>query len=335
MSFEHIAGQEAALGALRQALSSGQLGSAYLFVGPSGVGKQLSAMALARAVICPEQPGLGCDHCETCRRINQGIHPDVRVFAPRAEGNRNLPVDFLRNEILPLTKFAPFEANAAFLIFPQADVSFPVQHPEAANALLKTLEEPRSNLHFVLLSERPDRLLPTIRSRCQRVRFAPLTNAVLGGILERAGAPEAERAAALELAAGRADRALELCQSERAGALLEWTLRIDSALAEADTGALLELSEQLAGEAQRALVLEALSAFYRDLARTALGVGNDGEHAVQSDRRRALSARARDVGPTLAARRVARIAQLTEDLESANANAQLAIEGLLFELRAG
>ena len=182
MGLSAIAGQEQALALGRRALESDRLGQAYLFVGPSGVGKQLTALALARAALCETasrgQSGGGtreaCERCESCRRIREGVHPDVRVFAPRDEGKRNLPVDFVRTEILPFAKFAPFEASRAFVIFPEADVSFPVEHPEAANALLKTLEEPRSRVCFVLTSERPDRLLATIRSRCQRVRFARL-----------------------------------------------------------------------------------------------------------------------------------------------------------------
>jgi DNA polymerase-3 subunit delta' len=332
MSFSEIHGQDAALSQLRQALASQSVGAAYLFVGPSGVGKQLAALALARAAICPQQPRTGCGQCETCRRVDQGVHPDVRVFGPRQEGNRNLPVELLRNEILPLTKFAPFEAASTFLIFPQADVSFPIQHPEAANALLKTLEEPRPNVHFVLLSERPDRLLPTIRSRCQRVRFAPLDGPTLARILDRRGVPEAERQGPLELAGGRADRALLLCEDGRATRMLEWALRIDAALDQVRAGELIELGEQLAGDEDRELVFDSLAAFYRDLAATTLGVAPAN---ASSSRAAALAERAAKAPPTRAAQRVARIQLLREDLEQRNANPQLAIEGLLFELAAG
>src|SRR5262249_15447708 len=161
----------------------------------------------------------------------------------------------VRSELLPFAKFAPFEAAEAFLIFPQADVSFPVMHPEAANALLKTLEEPRPHVHFLLLSERPDRLLPTIRSRCQRVRFAALPVAVIERILARQGVAEDVRRAAAALSAGRADRALELCQGERAAQVLESALTIDAAIERRDAAELLGLGEQLAGAEQRTLVL--------------------------------------------------------------------------------
>jgi DNA polymerase III subunit delta' len=319
-SFEAIAGQQAALHVLRQALDREQLGAAYLFVGPSGVGKCLAAQALARAAICPEQPGRGCGSCETCRRVDHGVHPDVRVFAPRSEGNRNIPVEYLRNEILPLTKFAPFEARAAFLIFPQADVSFPVLHPEAANALLKTLEEPRAGVHFILLSERPDRLLPTIRSRCQRVRFAPLARDVLDAILERHGIAAEQREQVLMLCGGRADRALQLADGERASRILEFARRVDAALLAGDPAELLELAERIASDEDRTLVLDSLATHYRDRAIEALGPA---DLATPGSRRAAMAA----------AQRVARLQVLAEDLER-NANPQLALEGFLFELRA-
>ncbi|HKU43492.1 MAG TPA: hypothetical protein VJR89_35260, partial [Polyangiales bacterium] len=131
MSFEEISAQGPAVATLRRALSSGRVAHAYLFEGPGGVGKALAARALAQALLCE---AAGCGSCAICERVREGKHPDVRVFAPRDEGNRNLQVDVVRNEIMPFARFAPFEARAAVLIFPEADVSFPEQHPEAANA---------------------------------------------------------------------------------------------------------------------------------------------------------------------------------------------------------
>jgi DNA polymerase-3 subunit delta' len=329
MTFASVEGQEPALRALRHALHAGRLAQAYLFVGASGVGKQKTALALAQAALCAKQPGEGCGACETCRRAEEGKHPDVRFFAPRDEGNRNLQVEYLRNEILPFAKFAPFEGRAAFLIFAEADLCFPVQHPEAANALLKTLEEPRPNVHFVLLSERPERLLPTIRSRCQRLRFARLSSAVLDRILERHGAPEALRRPALALAAGRADRALELCVDERAQQLLDWALRIEQALEQRDPGELLELGEQLASASDRSLVLESLGTFYRDVAACSLGLADEG--LAFAHQAALIHARAERLTAAVAAERVAKLHQLGEDLER-NANPQVAIDGLLFAL---
>jgi DNA polymerase-3 subunit delta' len=330
MSFADIEGQEAALSVLRHGLAVGRIGQAYLLWGPSGIGKQMAAIALAKAALCTNRPGQGCEACETCRRIAQGAHPDVRIFAPRDEGNRNLQVEYLRSEILPITKFAPFEAEHAFLIFPQADVSFPVQHPEAANALLKTLEEPRPRVHFLLLSERPDRLLTTIRSRCQRVRFAPLGAQVLARILERHGVPEAARQAAIALAGGRADRAIELCADDRAQRVVDWALRVDTALGPRSPAELLELAESMAQGDDRDLALESLASYYRDVA--ALGLGLRPDELVFRDRADLIAARAAELPPARAAERVAKIQQVREDLESSNANPELALDGLLFGL---
>src|SRR5258706_11577628 len=128
MSFESILAQSVAVSILEHAVTSQRLASSYLFEGPSGVGKQRTAMALAMHVLG------GSDLVR--RRMQEGTHPDVRVFAPREEGKRNIAVDFLREQILPVAQFAPFEASAAFLIFPEADGSFPETPSESANALL-------------------------------------------------------------------------------------------------------------------------------------------------------------------------------------------------------
>jgi DNA polymerase III subunit delta' len=329
MGFQDIEAQAPALAVLQRALRTERLGQSYLLWGPSGVGKQMAALALAKAALCSVRPFEGCDACDSCRRIAQGAHPDVRVFVPRDEGNRNLQVDYVRGEILPIAKFAPFEAQRAFLIFPQADVSFPVQHPEAANALLKTLEEPRARVHFVLLSERPDRLLPTIRSRCQRVRFAPLPAFALERILERRGIAEEVRRPAVALAGGRADRALSLCEGDRAQHMLEWALRVDDTVARGEPAELLELAESWAGSDDRDLALESLSGYYRDVAAAGLGLAKD----ALSFRHRAerIEARATELAPGAAAARVARIEQVREELER-NANPELAFDGLLFAL---
>jgi DNA polymerase-3 subunit delta' len=329
MTFARIEAQAPAVSVLQRALRADRLGQSFLFVGPSGVGKQLAATALACAANCLVHPNEGCAECESCRRIREGVHPDVRVFAPRDEGNRNLQVEALRAEVLPFAKFAPFEARAAFLIFPQADVSFPVIHPEAANALLKTLEEPRPHVHFVLLSERPDRLLPTIRSRCQRVRFTPLPAAVLDRILEGRGVDEPLRKAAVAIAGGRADRAIELCEGDRAERLLATALEVDRIVASGSAAELLEAAETLTRSEERALVLESLALYYRDVA--AAGLGLEAEALRFSAQAGAIAERAKHLSPLAAAERVARLHELEENL-SRNANPEIALDGMLFTM---
>jgi DNA polymerase-3 subunit delta' len=289
-----------------QAREHDRVASAYLFDGPSGVGKERAALAFATDVVAG-----GDSHI--AKRIESGSHPDVRVFRPRDEGKRNIQVEVLRSEILPLAQFAPFEAAATFFIFPEADVSFPVFQPEAANALLKTLEEPRPNVHFILSSERADSLLPTIRSRCQRIRFARLPNAVLRDILQSEGIPEDSIAPAIALSAGRADVALALARDGAVQALTDLMISIDDAVRGSGPGTLVELSEQLARRDDLGLALLTLQAFYRDLAVTSLGLADS-------------------VSSSAAAARVSLIHECLQSMQQ-NANRQVALDSLLFGLR--
>ncbi len=319
--FDDIEAQRTAVDILGRAVAQDRVASAYLFEGPSGVGKQRTAIALAQRV-------LGGD-AEVARRIADGAHPDVRIFLPREEGKRNIPVEQLREEILPFAQYAPFEARAAFVIFPEADVSFPEHPPESANALLKTLEEPRPGVHFVLLSERPDRLLPTIRSRCQRVRFGRLPNAVLERILAARGIEEEARGPAIALADGRAARAIALADGG-AQRLLERALELDEIATSGGPGALVKAAEERARGDELSAVLDALVTFYRDVAAAALDLPDDAlafRHSAQL-----IRARAERLGAAQAADRVEAIDEARLALER-NANAEIVLDALLYEAR--
>lgn len=325
--FDPIVAQDAAVSLLRAAVANDRVASAYLFEGPSGVGKQRAAIALASAVIAARtEPA---QRAEVLRRISVGAHPDVRMFHPRDEGDRNIQVEAIRERLLPFAQFAPFEAKAAFVILPEADVSFPENHPEGANAILKTLEEPRPGVHFILLAERPDRLLVTIRSRCQKVRFARLTTPALETILEREGAT-GDRVAAIALADGRADRALALAKEGAADALLESALRIDEVASRGVPGEMVGLAEEIAKKAEIPAVLDALTTFYRDVAASALGA----PESSLAFRHRApmIAERAASVGAERAARACERIRELEHKLSEWNPNKELAIGRLLFEI---
>jgi DNA polymerase-3 subunit delta' len=302
---DDVRAQDAAVGALRRAREHGRIASAYLFDGPSGVGKELTATEFATEVVAKGNPHI-------VDRIEAGAHPDVRVFRPRDEGKRNIQVDVLRNEILPLAQFAPFEAETTFFIFPEADVSFPEFQPEAANALLKTLEEPRPGVHFILTSERPESLLPTIRSRCQRVRFGRLPDSVLAELLSREGIDEEQAAAAIALSAGRADVAIALATDGTVGELTNLVSSVDEAVRNGGPGALVELSENLARRDDLSLALLTLQSFYRDRAV---------EHL--------------DSDPSAASASSACVSLIQECAISMqqNANRQSALDALLFGLR--
>lgn len=330
VNFDDVRAQPNAVRALRQALANDRVASAYLFDGPSGVGKERAALALATALACPQKPRVGCGRCDVCRRIGEGKHPDVRLIRPREEGDQNLQVEYIRAEVLPFTQYAPFEAAAAAMIFSDAEVSFPSYHAESANAMLKTLEEPRANVHFILLSSRPDRLLQTIRSRCQRVRFQRLPPAEMLRILEEHNVPVSEREAVTGLADGRADVALALAAEGTGSKLLELATKIDAVVESGRAGPCIELAESLSKRADLPLALDCLSAFYRDVAVTSLNM-RDAELTFGKSVA-AIQERGRTLSPERAAARVDAIRRAAEAIDR-NANAEIVLDSLLLSLR--
>ncbi|HEX8909659.1 MAG TPA: DNA polymerase III subunit delta', partial [Anaeromyxobacteraceae bacterium] len=190
MPFSELIGQERALGALRSALSRGALHHAYLFSGPEGVGKGTAARLLAQAGNCEvAEPDRPCGACAPCRKIARGTHPDVialaeeRVMAkagrwePRGgrAPSKDIVVDQVRDLVDHRLALRRFEGRRRFVLIDPADA----MNAQAQNALLKTLEEPPDDTTLVLVAASADALLPTLRSRCARVAFAPLPEALV------------------------------------------------------------------------------------------------------------------------------------------------------------
>jgi DNA polymerase-3 subunit delta' len=203
--FADIVGQQMAVSLLTRALEQGA-SHAYLFSGPAGVGKSEAALALAAGLACADG---GCGVCNTCRRVLGGLHPDVEVIAP--EGN------FIRKEEITEINlhavYRPYEARAKVYIFLEAD-SF---NAEAANAFLKTLEEPPGHVHFILVSNHPERLLPTIASRCQPVTFSPVpVPAMASDLVSRFELSEPDAVLLARVAGGDLAYARELATTESA-----------------------------------------------------------------------------------------------------------------------
>jgi len=157
--FGNVVGQPLALTVLGQALQRGSA-HAYLLHGPRGVGKTDAAYAFAAGLLCPDG---GCCHCDHCRRARSGVHVDLETVAP--DGSSIL-IDQIRQLTLDAA-MRPYEAARRVYVILEAET---MTEP-AANAFLKTLEEPPSHARFVLVSSAPERLLPTVVSRCQRVPF--------------------------------------------------------------------------------------------------------------------------------------------------------------------
>jgi DNA polymerase III subunit gamma/tau len=170
---QSLGGQPRAVGALRTALATGKLHHGYLFEGPEGAGKARAATALAMALNCERRDPDGCGACGQCLKIAAETHPDVIRFDMTPKGLTERV-----RELISTLGFRPHEGRARVVIFDPAHGLSPVpERAEAANVLLKTLEEPPADTYFILVTAEPRRLPVTVRSRCQRVRFEALDDA--------------------------------------------------------------------------------------------------------------------------------------------------------------
>jgi DNA polymerase-3 subunit delta' len=206
---------------LQRLIAAERVPNALLFTGPEGVGKKQFALELARTLVCTgRNDHAACGHCAACSRVSEfsipnfekgeetdrvffSQHPDVGLILPF---RRNLRIGAIR-ALESEAHFRPYEAGARVFIVDQADK----MNDPAANALLKTLEEPPPTSHIILIASRADTLLPTIRSRCQTIRFAPIASDEIEGYLVAAHELSPEDAALVaRVSAGSLSRAASI-----------------------------------------------------------------------------------------------------------------------------
>jgi DNA polymerase III subunit delta' len=180
MSWQSIRGHDAVVEKFRRALARGRLASTFLFVGPPGIGKRTFALKLAQGLLCecvPAEKLLPCGECPSCRQVATLNHPDVELIGKPAD-KAFIPLEQLigdadhrmRAGLCYNIALKPYSGRRKVAILDDADYL----NKEGANCLLKTLEEPPPNSLLILIGTSPQRQLPTIRSRCQIVRFQPL-----------------------------------------------------------------------------------------------------------------------------------------------------------------
>jgi DNA polymerase-3 subunit delta' len=283
MPFRDVFGHRRLVSLLARAVPREALPPSLILSGPEGVGKRLVATAAAQALNCTNRqhfPIAGpeavdaCGTCAACVRIARGVHPDVFVVAPGETGS--IKVDAIR-EVVERAAYRPFEGRRRVLLIDDAEAMM----PPAQNALLKTLEEPPSGSIFMLVTSRPDALLPTVQSRCPRLRFWPLSAEEVAAVLIRGGVdPSGARAVAaasggsvsqaLEASAGD----LEVLREVAAGALAHAATSLDPRRRlEAAKDLVTKSGSGLASErAQLAAELTVMAALLRDVeARMAQG----------------------------------------------------------------
>ena len=255
MPFDEIRGQDHAVGVLKRSLAANRVAHAYLFEGIEGCGKMLTAFSLVEALFCgsPEP----CGACHACRKLANRHHPDLHLLEPE---KGIIKIDRIR-EIQRELSLRPVDAPKKACIVSQADR----MNQAAANAFLKTLEEPPGNAVLILLSDTPTALLPTILSRCQRLRFNPLSQGVVTGLLSARGVTAEEARSAASLAGGSMEKALAIT---RQGSLARRREIVEQVidLTPRNFALLTATAERLGHEREEAQeVVEVLTLFFRDV----------------------------------------------------------------------
>jgi len=332
MTLDSVRGQEHAAELFRRILSGGRLGHAYAFAGPEGVGKARFALELSKALLCREKPGEGCDTCRTCLRVERKTHPDVHWYSPPKE-RRIFPISVIREGLIRDISLKAFESDRKVFILERAEM----MSEEAANCLLKTLEEPPENSLLILITDAVDRLLPTIYSRCLVVRFRPVAPEVMEPELKKQlGVDDATAAVLARMSCGSFGRARALHESGGIEAKNDFIEMVRSMKFEDDFEAAGRLiSAAPSGETMEVKrsylkqLLDFLLFYYRDFLVSSL-TGDDGM-ILNRDRAEEIARLARSLSPDMAERAAGAILQAEEYLLM-NINMNLLLEDLFHKL---
>lgn len=329
MPFRDVIGHDRAKSLLQAALLHERVAHAYLFHGERGIGKRLTALRFAQAINCETVPAAEADSCSLCRsclQIEARTHPDLLIIEPDAEqANPQIKIEQIR-DIEQHVMYRPLVGSRKVCIIDDADRLT----IGAANALLKTLEEPPDHSLFLLVSSRPFALPATIRSRCQLLRFAsPARMQVEAALILRRELPPADARFLAVLCEGRIGEALQLdvhSARETQGELS----RLMSAPMLQSASSVLAAAETLAKQEHPAGTLAWLRRWLRDV--LLVRVGGEDDSLLNIERLPAL----RTLADRLSAEILVELLTELESLEqqaNRNLNLQLALETIFLRLR--
>lgn len=322
--FRDLIGQARAVRLLQRGLAAGRIAHAYLFTGPGGIGKRAAALALAQALNCQRGEAVddGCGACQSCRKIARGLHPDVQVIEP---GGATLKIEQVR-ALQADAALGPYEAKRKVFILDRAEK----MTEQAANALLKTLEEPPGWTVIVLLTTTPSALPSTIVSRCQMVTFSAISPDALEAFLLGRGVDPTRARLMVSFSGGSIGRAL----SDEVASLASTRDLLLEELGrglQAGPAALIDLAEKLAKDREGLQQnLEVLSVWLRDL--MVAKASRRQEWLVNQDRGEEVGRHAEGVTMEAILDGLRAVHAAMDGL-ARNANPRLALENLLLRLR--
>ena len=247
-----IIGHQQIIAQLQQTVASDRIAGAYLFVGPTGIGKETVARYFSQLIFCQQdtQPPTVCGTCLACRKVDSGNHPDLQFIRPEGSLLKIGQIRELQKQII----YEPLEARRKVYILTDVER----MNAEAENCLLKTLEEPPASSVLILLTSNIRALLPTTRSRCQILQFHPMPTQELAEILVEKFSVAPEQATTLAIAAdGAIGKALT--QLEKGDIRTE---EVPEILKETDPLAAFRIAEHLKDNPEN---LGELVTWYRDL----------------------------------------------------------------------
>jgi DNA polymerase-3 subunit delta' len=288
MSFVDVLNQEIPKRILSGALKKDMLASAYLFYGEVGTGKWALALEVAKAINCEDDKNKPCDECLSCRKIDKLIHPDVKTIFPvpsvkteeekerfkrekikdpyaivKFEKNVNIPVDEIR-EMQNNLYLKPFEGKKKVVIITEVEN----MHPSSANSLLKTLEEPPKDSHLILTTTDINRLLPTVVSRCQQIRFSKIPSLLIEKRLnERYQIPSDKASFYAKISNGSLGKALDYIQGEKENIRNDAILLLETS-GESNTGKIIDKVDEFLNSWNKNSILEMfefLISLFRDI----------------------------------------------------------------------
>ena len=311
---------------LQQSLKNDRIAHAYLFAGPKGSGKRKMALQLAKGIFCREKEGDGCDQCENCRRIASGNHPDVHFIEPEGTRIKISQVRDLQKEF----SYRGMESFHKVYIMNQGDK----MTTEAANRLLKFLEEPPPGAMAILLTEQINSILPTILSRCQILHFSPLSPKHITDQLVQMGIrPGLARVAAI-VSAG-IEEAEAYCQTESFAQVRGLVIQLSEDIVERGTYSLITLHDRIlkrdSFNEELNLFLDLLLLWLRDLLFYLLGQESQ---ISNMDQMETIQKQAKRWGQRRLVDGMEKIMETQKRL-SGNTNVQLCLEDLVLRLQEG
>jgi len=323
MFFDDIKGQENAINVLKRALQSGRLPTAYLFTGPAGCGRMAAAISAAASFNCETAP-VACGSCMSCRLHHAGTHPDLTILKPE-EGKRWIVIEQARN-LIEKAYLMPMQGKVSTFIIDDAHSMY----PNAANAFLKTLEEPPGTSRFILIAPDRNAVLPTISSRCQNLVFRPLSRESMEELLGQVGIDPDRAALLAAMARGSMERALDYHHEEIIEKLADEFAPLLNP-GKTDSNQLLDLAGGWARKRADALkVLEFMAQWYRDM--LIIAEGGPEEQVIHTAHMDALRTGASHLGGYRLSMVLETIEDTRDDLEH-NTNIGLSLDNLLFKIR--